>query len=424
VRRRIPFSAASALLLGSVALAVACGPKGPPAGERPLLLWRVEKDGAVNHLLGTCHLPIPLEHALPPEHHPLALDAARLVVGEIDLQEDGLEGAMALAFGTSSLREQLGAEPFRTLSIRVRDTVPATALDRMSPWMASTLVMGAGSSDPAAGGTPLDLAVMGAARGRGVDYLGLESLQEQAAMLRGHDALIVEELKAHDDPVRAAWAETRELLRACAATDPVMVAKVVKQIPEGLDAELLAARNHRWLERLGPELALGGTLVAVGAAHMFGEEGLVHQLQDDGYTVRLLTASASSAVWSPALPEAPAPVPPAPDAARVDAWVKATLPAVLGGSCGERGILTLCGLATLEDCPGRVERDIRLCVEQHSDRMPDAVPDRLLDPAQAGAVLPCLMAGPTAALVATPVDEVPETCPLKSMMGAPGLRRP
>lgn len=424
MRRRHPSPAAAALLLGAAALAASCGPKGPPAGQRPLLLWRVEKDGAVNHLLGTCHLPIPLEHALPPEHHPLALDAARLVVGEIDLQGEAMEGAMALAFSKASLRDQIGAEPFRTLSIRVRDTVPATALDRMSPWMASTLVMGAGSSDPAAGGTPLDLAVMGAARQRGVDYLGLESLQEQAAMLRGHDALIVDELKAHPDPVRAAWADTQELLRACAATDPALVAKVVKQIPAGLEAELLASRNARWLERLRPELALGGTLVAVGAAHMFGTEGLVNQLQMDGFAVSLLTASAASAVWSPALPAAPAPVPAPPDPARVESWVKATLPAVLGGSCGERGILTLCGLATLDDCPARVERDIRLCVEQHSDRMPDTVPDRLLDPAQAGAVLPCLMAGPTAALVATPVDEVPASCPLKSMMEAPARRRP
>ena len=406
-------------LLALPGLLAACAPKGPPPGQRPLLLWRVEKDGAINHLLGTCHLPVPLAHALPPEHRPLALDAARVVYGEVDLDGAGIDASIALAFSGDSLATRMGAAPFRALSVRVRDTVPATALDRMSPWIASTLLVATDARSSPGAGPPMDLAIIEEAKKRRVAYRGLESLADQGALLAEHEDTLLAELSATDDPVRAAWQERRALLTACAATDPALVAKVVKHMPAGMEAALLTARNARWLDELRPELAMGGTLVAVGAAHMIGEDGLVATLQREGHTVTWLTADAASATWEPALPGPPPPLPPAPPAELVDAWVSATLPAVLGGSCGEGGILERCGLETAESCPDRVRADIRLCVEQHSDRMPETVPDRLLDPAQAGAVLPCMMAGPTAALMARSPESIPDSCPMKAMLQAP-----
>ena len=409
--------------LSAVGVLASCGPKALPPGERPLLLWEVEREGVVSHLLGTCHIPMPLSHAMPNPMRADIFSTSRIVVGEIDMQKEDLDSTMALAFSSRSLRERIGAEPFRALSVRVRDTVPATALDRMSPWIASSLLMSANGRTDSPGSLPMDLAVMQAAQGANLPYLGLESLASQAALLVAYEDDLVKELRSTSDPVRAAWSDQQDLLQACADTDPVAVARVVRSLPAELDAALLSERNQRWMTRLGPEFAQGGVLLAVGAGHMLGRKGLVSLLQKSGYRVTPITAPMSTSSWAPRLPAAPPPLEPAPSAERMDAWVSAIMPAVLSGSCGPRGVLELCGLETPASCPERVRHDIGLCVEQHSDRLPANAPSKLMNPDQAGAVLPCMMAGATAALLAMSESKVPDACPYKSMMNAPPAKR-
>jgi uncharacterized protein YbaP (TraB family) len=48
---------------------------------------------------------------------------------------------------------------------------------------------------------------------------------------------------------------------------------------------LLAKRNLRMIERMAPILKLGGTFIAVGAAHLPGETGLLYRLEKAGYRV-------------------------------------------------------------------------------------------------------------------------------------------
>ena len=51
------------------------------------------------------------------------------------------------------------------------------------------------------------------------------------------------------------------------------------------DAYLLAARNDRFLSRIASDLQTGDVFMAVGAAHLPGETGLVEGLRAEGYTV-------------------------------------------------------------------------------------------------------------------------------------------
>jgi uncharacterized protein YbaP (TraB family) len=70
---------------------------------------------------------------------------------------------------------------------------------------------------------------------------------------------------------------------------------------EGLDPRLQAhfeqvgviERNHTMVRRALPWLQEGGLLIAVGALHLPGEQGLVELLRDQGMTVTpLITAYA------------------------------------------------------------------------------------------------------------------------------------
>ncbi|MEO1537812.1 MAG: TraB/GumN family protein [Pseudomonadota bacterium] len=51
------------------------------------------------------------------------------------------------------------------------------------------------------------------------------------------------------------------------------------------DAYLIDRRNQRFLDRVAPELEAGEVFMAVGAAHLPGNNGLVEMLRRDGFTV-------------------------------------------------------------------------------------------------------------------------------------------
>ena len=49
--------------------------------------------------------------------------------------------------------------------------------------------------------------------------------------------------------------------------------------------KLLAQRNHTWMMALVSVLPQDTTLIAVGAAHLFGEQGLIRKMRQLGYQV-------------------------------------------------------------------------------------------------------------------------------------------
>src|SRR5690606_23447060 len=101
------------------------------AVERPLLLWQVEKDGATSHLMGTCHLPIPLDAMLPPPHDE-ALAAARVLYTEAEMPDAA--NSLSMTWSHTSLRERIGDAGWRRVLALAPATLPATVLDRFQPW--------------------------------------------------------------------------------------------------------------------------------------------------------------------------------------------------------------------------------------------------------------------------------------------------
>src|SRR5688572_28758540 len=102
-------------LLALVLVLAACAPKPAPAtasatgAERPLLVWEARKGDAVSHVMGTCHLAIPLAHALPPPHD-AHLREARVLLSELDLHAAvaPLELVKVMWQPDRDLRAQLG----------------------------------------------------------------------------------------------------------------------------------------------------------------------------------------------------------------------------------------------------------------------------------------------------------------------------
>jgi hypothetical protein len=304
-------------------------------------------------------------HVLPAPHE-ARLAQARVYIGEVSMEPGQVAEVIPMLLQhEGSLSAALGEEVFGQLVRRLGPQMPAPLVDALPAWVVAAMLQlglqaGAGAGE---GSAPiLDLELQRRAQSAGLALAPVESLEQQFELLNRHDAAFVEWLGAlsRQEP-GAVGAGT--MVAACASTDPTQVEAVVDQMQEGdFNRELIAERNHRWLEQLRPHLQQGGAFVAVGAAHLVGPEGLVRLLQGEGWTVVPLRAPARSASWSPpSAVEAPQAWPAAPGTAAREAWMRARgEPTVLALCSRDRGVAD----AEVEGCLGLLRPAAQLCAWQ------------------------------------------------------------
>jgi uncharacterized protein YbaP (TraB family) len=356
-------------------------PSGPAAAaqlNRPLLLWQVEKDGAVSHLLGTCHLPIPVDHALPAPHD-VALTQARVLYTELDTSNLGGLEALQMLWRDNSLRERLGEEGWTRLSSSLRQAAPAPMLDHMSGWAAYGMMLMFRDQDfygrvaevmageEGAEQTPiLDLAISERAVATGVENLPLETFTQQVEMLNRHDEAFVAMMRPGSETAEAEAEQGTAMRDACFFGDSQALQKTVS-LTQGdpMYADMLDDRNATWMLTLEDELAQGEVIVAVGAAHMVGPAGLISAIEAKGYTVSQLKGPASD--WEPpdvdftiGEPHTEDPV----DPALIEHWAPVISGPVIKLMCADTFPMFPCSFPDVDTCVARLTADIKMCVEQ------------------------------------------------------------
>lgn len=272
-------------------------PSAPvPVAEGSSFLWRATLPGkpGVVHVLGTVHVGSE-QRRLDGAVARAVVDAERLV---FELHPDkGLDGASAmlqryayLPEGTS-LPEKVSPEAWQVLQDRLESSgLVLPLLERMRAWFAvlnvsigETQLQGLGAS----GGIETIVQDLGRREPSRVRSLhGLETAEEQI------EALVKSAEAATPDELLMSLAETPPA-QASDLVEAYMLGKeaiVVASIDTSMDATqtelLLDRRNVLMAERTLPYFEQPGqTLVAVGAAHLFGPKGLVALLQAEGATV-------------------------------------------------------------------------------------------------------------------------------------------
>jgi len=115
--------------------------------------------------------------------------------------------------------------------------------------------------------------------------IGLETLQEQMDIVSGIsiEDQIAELKSGSEDILR----EYNKLLDAYLQQNLGELGKLATE-SEGFDEiehKLLIERNRKWITIITEQLMKNSTFFAVGAMHLVGDEGLITQLRNAGYTV-------------------------------------------------------------------------------------------------------------------------------------------
>ena len=262
----------------------------PPS---PLFYEIAAADGSVEGwMFGTIHaLPPDTEWRTPAIGR--VIDAADLLVVEIAELGDS-EGlaqafsALATSPGLPPLAERVPADLRPQLAaLMARGDLQEASFATRETWAAAiTLAQVDATGDPASG---VDRALIADFAGRPVRELEgargqlsiFDRLPEsaQAAMLA---AVVRESERARRDPAR--------LQRAWLAGDAQVIAASTREgflADPALREALLTGRNRRWAAALARALAEAPRpLIAVGAAHLVGPDGLAALLEAEGYRLR------------------------------------------------------------------------------------------------------------------------------------------
>jgi uncharacterized protein YbaP (TraB family) len=197
--------------------------------------------------------------------------------------------AMFFAKG-QSLRAAVGDELFeQTKQAMAEHGFPTRGLDSKKPWVI-IMMLNTPAAEP---GLALDLLLQLEATLQSKPTFGLETMEEQISVF--NDMSMEDQVTLLRHAVRIHGEITREFERLVEIYRSGDLNRLVELVRGYKDEEggaydamlerLLTRRNQVMVERMAPRLKEGNAFIAVGAAHLPGENGLLDLLDRVGYHV-------------------------------------------------------------------------------------------------------------------------------------------
>jgi hypothetical protein len=198
--------------------------------------------------------------------------------------------AMILSDGRE-LQQILGQALYDETRIAAENIgIPEVALRKFKPWAVATLL----SLPTSNTGLFLDAMLYQEAIAGGMEVIGLESAQEQLAVFEGipeaDQVILLKSTLEHLDQIPDTL---DDLLDAYLARDLKKLVDLSNSLQGESDQRVMQAfqqavvtdRNIRMVQRLMPIIADAPAVIAVGALHLPGDEGLLALLRKQGFTV-------------------------------------------------------------------------------------------------------------------------------------------
>ncbi|MEM1381072.1 MAG: TraB/GumN family protein [Pseudomonadota bacterium] len=259
-------------------------------------MWVVSDDDSTLTLIPTIHI-LPDETEWRSAQMQQAIDAAEEVWFEVlpaQLNDEVLIRRLMRRYGVSkdvTLPERLGEETYQRLAELTAELgIPIENLASFRPWLvAVTLAV----KDLTRDGFSPDAGVEAVlARDVPVDkHRGLETLDQQLGFFATfspelEEAFLVQTM----DEIGKGAEQLRQLVDAWSKGDvsaiETLIITNIRDVSEELYTTLLVERNKAWTEKIIAELDGSGTdLVAVGAGHLVGADGVPEMLRKRGYRV-------------------------------------------------------------------------------------------------------------------------------------------
>lgn len=261
------------------------------------LLWEISGKDLIkpSYLFGTMHIMCE-DDAKMDENLTKSLENSDKILMELDMDDPNLfmkmMGATMAKDGktlTSKLGDKLAPkldsmmQAKMGISLNLMDNITPQAMGMQVGILALKCKMGVG----------YDMIISEDAKRRGVEILGLESLEDQIKALQSQtDEEAIQAIDYMISNFEETENELDKMLNLYKVQDLPglfeLVSKSYKdpKYPQAKMEDLLDNRNKNWIPIIEEQLKTNSVFVAVGAAHLPGESGVINLLRKKGYTVK------------------------------------------------------------------------------------------------------------------------------------------
>ena len=279
---------AGALPVEAAAASSTTGQATPPAVATP---------PRPSYLMGTIHFGTPEEQGIDYARIEALMGDAETFVNEANLDEawkSEYDGYRWLPVETP-LEAMVGKDAIQLANALLPQVRPQD-LQRMKPWSVLALLEARGESGSDA---TMDARLQRMASGAGKRLAHLETLEQQLQALdcvpaQEHSMVLAERLRGSwilrvESAEAMAFYRSRNLDAWLASIDKMEgLGEQAKAIEQRSRHCLLEQRNARWIGLLETLFQDGPCLVAVGAVHLPGADGLLAALRRDGYKIEAM----------------------------------------------------------------------------------------------------------------------------------------
>ena len=278
-------------LLGLLALTSAVFAQNTP--KEKSLLWEISGKGLTkpSYLFGTIHLICPTDFYLS-QQLKNSIGKTQQLALEIDMDDPGLMAAMTKTMfmaDDKKLTDILPEKDYDQLKQFYKDSLKMdiATFGRAKPFM----MMGP-MFNKILGCEPqsYEISLMGLANNQKSEIIGLESIGEQMAIFDTipydrQAAMLVNMI----DKLPETRKEFHDLVELYKQQDLQGLYNLTLKSEFGMDGQdevMLFQRNQNWISRIDIITHEKPTFIAVGAAHLGGDKGVIALLRKAGYKVR------------------------------------------------------------------------------------------------------------------------------------------
>ena len=260
------------------------------------VLWQVSRKGvSASHVFGTIHMTDPRLEALPaPVGDAFARCASLMLEFLPDAYSSERFAEAAMFLDRQTLQEKIGSEDFeRAVALLEPIGLSREFVNKLKPWGVLLNLR-----DPRrAGGTTPDARLAAMARARRVPVSQIEGVEEQIFTfdempMDTQVALLRHSLAHHEELVDLG----ERTLQAYLAGDLQRIWRLREEFiarhpavaghQATLTKRVIHDRNVVMAYRMQRELRRGGAFIALGALHLYGEQGVLALLEQDGWRGR------------------------------------------------------------------------------------------------------------------------------------------
>lgn len=264
------------------------------------LLWEISGNNLEkpSYLFGTIHLACEGDVEMRPEIQ-AAFDASENLILEIAMDDPALMTKMmqaSISTDGKSISEKLGKDLAVKVDLLLLEKMGTglTSFDQLNLPTFSAQMSLLSLDCPMALG--YDMALTLEAEQMKKEVLGLESIEKQIEVLFSQsDEEAIQTIQYIVDNLDEFILETQQLMELYKQQNIQEMYNFTKRAfddpkyPSGNIEKFLDERNQNWIPIIEKHIQSKPSFIAVGAAHLAGEQGVIQLLRNQGFTVKAIT---------------------------------------------------------------------------------------------------------------------------------------